>query len=177
PMSVHLCRFPAPKAEAIRPTLEAAVARMQNVILLGRQKRNQVEIKIKTPLARLTVVHRDQSMLDEIKRLEDYIRAELNIKEIVYSTDEDSYIRLYAKPNSPVLGKRLGKDFGRFRGLIEKLSSEQLNELQEFGSLTLEGEVFSLDDILVFREAKEGTEAVSNRFISIDIDCALNPAL
>jgi len=116
-------------------------------------------------------------MLDEIARLEDYIRAELNVKEVSYSTEEDRYIRLYAKPNSPVLGKRLGKDFGRFRGLIEKLSSDQLNALQEAGSLTLDSETFSLDDILVFREAKEGTEAVSNRFISIDIDCALNPAL
>ena len=177
PDSVHLCRYPAPHAESIRPTLEAAVARMQNVILLGRQKRNQVKIKIKTPLARLTVVHREQTMLDEIARLEDYIRAELNVKEVSYSTEEDRYIRLYAKPNSPVLGKRLGKDFGRFRGLIEKLSSDQLNALQEAGSLTLDSETFSLDDILVFREAKEGTEAVSNRFISIDIDCALNPAL
>lgn len=177
PESVHLCRYPQPHAEAIRPTLEAAVARMQNVILLGRQKRNQVKIKTKTPLARLTVIHRDQSMLEEIARLEDYIRAELNVKEVQYNTDEDRYIRLYAKPNAPVLGKRLGKDFARFRKAIEALSSDQLNELQEMGSLTIEGENFSLDDILVFREAKEGTQALSNRFISIDMDCALNDVL
>jgi isoleucyl-tRNA synthetase len=177
PESVHLCRYPAPHAESIRPTLEAAVARMQNVILLGRQKRNQVKIKTKTPLARLTVIHRDQNMLDEIARLEDYIRAELNVKVVEYSTEEDRYIRLYAKPNSPVLGKRLGKEFGRFRKAIETLSSAQLNDLQEQGSLALDGESFSLDDILVFREPKEGLEALSNRFISIDMDLRLNPAL
>jgi isoleucyl-tRNA synthetase len=177
PISVHLCRYPAPQAESIRPTLEAAVARMQNVILLGRQKRNQVKIKTKTPLARLTIIHRDQSMLDEIARLEDYIRAELNVKVVEYSTEEDRYIRLYAKPNSPVLGKRLGKEFGRFRKTIETLSSAQLNALQEQGSLALDGESFSLDDILVFREPKEGLEALSNRFISIDMDLTLNPAL
>jgi isoleucyl-tRNA synthetase len=175
--SVHLCRYPAPHAESIRPTLEAAVARMQNVILLGRQKRNQVKIKTKTPLARLTIIHRDQSMLDEIARLEDYIRAELNVKEVTYSTEEDRYIRLYAKPNSPVLGKRLGKEFGRFRKSIETLSSAQLNDLQETGALTLDGESFGLDDILVFREPKAGLEALSNRFISIDMDLTLNPAL
>ena len=41
----------------------------------------------------------------------------------------------------------------------------------------MQGESFSSDDILVFREAKEGTETVSNRFISIDLDCLLNDDL
>jgi isoleucyl-tRNA synthetase len=177
PESVHLCRYPTARTDAILPTLEAAVARMQNVILLGRQKRNQVKIKTKTPLARLTIVHRDQRMLEEIAHLEDYIRAELNVKMVTYSTDEERYISLYAKPNSPVLGKRLGKEFGRFRKLIETLPGAQLNALQETGTLTLDGENFSLDDILVFREPKAGLEALSNRFISIDMDCTLNPAL
>jgi len=177
PRSVHLCRYPAPDATLIQPVLEAAVSRMQNIILLGRQKRNQVKIKTKTPLARLTIIHQEQSMLDEIARLEDYIRAELNVKTLEYSTDENRFIKLFAKPNSPVLGKRLGKDFGRFRKLIEDLSSTQLNSLQEAGSLSLEDQVFSAEDILVFREAKEGTQAVSNRFISIDMDCELNPVL
>lgn len=177
PISVHLCQFPAARAELIQPTLEAAVARMQNIILLGRQKRNQVKIKTKVPLARLTIIHQEQDMLDEIARLEDYIQSELNIKGLEYSTDEGKYISLFAKPNSPVLGKRLGKEFGAYRKLIEGLSSRQLHQLQDAGSLELQGETFSSDDILIFREAREGTQAVSNRFISIDMDCTLDAAL
>jgi isoleucyl-tRNA synthetase len=101
----------------------------------------------------------------------------LNIKTIAYSTDEDKYINLYAKPNLPVLGKRFGKEMNKYRQLIQELDGKQLNQLQEDGSLTLEGESFSAQDILVFREAKEGTEALSNRFISIDMDCELNDDL
>jgi isoleucyl-tRNA synthetase len=177
PLSVHLCRYPAAQDALIQPVLEAAVSRMQNIILLGRQKRNQVKIKTKTPLARLTILHQEQSMLDEIARLADYIQGELNVKQLDYSTDENRYINLFAKPNSPVLGKRLGKDFGRFRGLIEKLDAAALNALQENGSLTLDGVVFSSDDILIYREPREGTQALSNRFISIDMDCTLDAAL
>ena len=177
PLSVHLCRYPAAQDALIQPVLEAAVSRMQNIILLGRQKRNQVKIKTKTPLARLTIVHQDQGMLDEIARLADYIQGELNVKQLDYSTDETRYINLFAKPNSPVLGKRLGKDFGRFRGLIEKLDAAALNSLQEAGSLTLDGVVFSSDDILIYREPREGMQALSNRFISIDMDCTLDAAL
>ena len=128
-------------------------------------------------MATLTIIHEDQTMLDEIARLENYIESELNIKTIAYSTDEDKYINLYAKPNLPVLGKRFGKEMNKYRQLIQELDGKQLNQLQEDGSLTLEGESFSAQDILVFREAKEGTEALSNRFISIDMDCELNDDL
>ncbi len=175
--SAHLCHYPNADQDLIKPVLEQAVARMQNIILLGRQKREQVKIKTKIPLSQLTIIHESQDMLDEIARLEDYISSELNVKAIAYSSEEDKYITLFAKPNSPVLGKRLGKEFNRYRQQIQELDAAQLNALQENGSITLGEESFSTEDILVFREAKEGTEALSNRFISIDMDCQLNDEL
>lgn len=175
--SVHLHDYPVALDEKINPVLEDAVDRMQQIILLGRQKRNQVQIKVKTPLARLTVVHKDESLLNEISKLESYIQSELNVKTVEYSTQENDYINLYAKPNSPRLGKRLGKEFGKFMGMISKLPSAQLNELEEVGSLELAGQTFAPEDILIFREAKEGTQALSNRYISIDIDTQLTDEL
>ena len=77
------------------------------IILLGRQKRNQEQIKVKVPLQSLTVIHKDENLLKEISRLETYIQNELNIKNVEYSSDESKYIKLFAKPNSPVLGKKL----------------------------------------------------------------------
>ncbi|MDZ7685135.1 MAG: class I tRNA ligase family protein [Gammaproteobacteria bacterium] len=177
PISVHLCSYPEPEKGLIDPTLERAVTRMQHIILLGRQKRNQEKIKTRYPLPELTVIHKDQALLDEIAKLANYLQAELNVKRVEYSTDEQQFIDLYAKPNSPVLGKRLGKDFKRFKDLIEALSTEEINRLQATGEITLEGESFAADDILVFREAREGTNAVSDRFVSIDIDCALTDEL
>ncbi|OIQ19866.1 MAG: isoleucine--tRNA ligase [Bacteriovorax sp. MedPE-SWde] len=175
--SVHLVSYPVADEAKINPILEDAVDRMQQLILLGRQKRNQVQIKVKTPLASLTVIHKDQSLLDEISKLETYIKSELNVKTVNYSTEEDKYITLFAKPNSPVLGKRLGKNFGKFMGMIKNLKDADLISLEEKGSLELGGEVFAPSDILVFREAKEGTQALSNRFISIDIDTELTEDL
>tara|TARA_R110002110_G_scaffold301156_1_gene515111 strand:+ start:77182 stop:80334 length:3153 start_codon:yes stop_codon:yes gene_type:complete len=177
PKSVHLCDYPVADEQFMQPRLEDAVARMQSIILLGRQKREQVKIKTKIPLARLTIIHEDQSLLDEIARLESYIKAELNVKSIEYSTAEENYIELYARPNAPVLGKRLGREFKKFKDLIERLGATELKAAQDSGSLVLEGESFSSDDLLIFREAKAGTEAVSDRFITIDMDIALNDEL
>ena len=175
--SVHLCSYPEAKESYIQPALEAAVERMQSIILLGRQKREQVKIKTKIPLARLTIIHEDQSMLDEISKLEAYIKSELNVKTLNYSTAEDEFINLYAKPNSPVLGKRFGKEFRTFKSLIENLNVKQLKQLQDEGSLNIENEMFSTEDILVFREAKAGTDAISDRFITIELDTVLTDEL
>lgn len=177
PESVHLCDYPVADEQMIRPKLEEAVNRMQQLILLGRQKRTEAKIKVKTPLARLTVIHQDQELLDEIKKLEVYIKSELNIKNVEYDTQEDKFINLYAKPNLPVLGKRLGKRMGQFMKLIKSVTTEQLQELEEKGSLILDSETFTPEDFLIFREAKEGTQAISNRFISIDLDCELTDEL
>lgn len=175
--SVHLCDYPKSDEKFIDLTLEDAVDRMQQVVLLGRQKRNLAKVKVKIPLKQLTVVHRDKKILDEIKKLEFYIKTELNLKEVNYSQDEGEYIRLFAKPNSPVLGKRLGKDFKKFKGLIENLAQDQLEEYEEKLALSLAEEVFSGEDILVYREALEGHNALSNRLITIDLDCSLNDEL
>ena len=177
PESVHLCSYPVADEKLIQPELEQAVTRMQNIILLGRQKRNNEKIRTKYPLSSLTVIHKDTEMLEEIARLEDYIETELNVKKVEYSTDESQFINLFAKPNSPVLGKRLGKQFKAYKSAIESLTSEAIEALQDSGSIALDGETFSVDDILIFREAMEGTNAVSNRFISIDMDCTLNEQL
>lgn len=177
PLSVHLCEYPVAQESLINKDLEDAVGRMQQIILLGRQKRNMAQVKVKTPLATLTIVHKDEKLLKEISKLESYIKTELNIKEIAYDQEEDKYIKLYAKPNLPVLGKRLGKEMGQYMKLIQNLSADQLAILEDDGNIELQGQKFSADDFLIFREAKAGTEALSNRFISINLDCQLNPAL
>ena len=177
PESVHLCEYPVAKENLINSELEVAVGRMQQIILLGRQKRNQVQIKVKTPLKRLTIIHKDKALLNEISKLAEYIQTELNVKNIELSTEESKFIKLYAKPNLPALGKKLGKDMGKFKAIIEKLEGSDLIKLEEEGVLTLEGVNFFPEEILVFREAKEGTQAMSNRFISVDIDTTLDPEL
>jgi isoleucyl-tRNA synthetase len=177
PESVHLCSYPEPQAELQQPMLEAAVTRMQHIILLGRQKRNQEKVKTKMPLAVLTVIHTDAALLEEISKLANYIQTELNVKRIDYAQNENDYIDLYAKPNSPVLGKRLGKQFRDYKQKIEALSSDAIDDLQQSGQVSIDDETFSVQDILVFREAKAGTDAISDRFISIDMKCELTPEL
>lgn len=175
--SVHLCSYPQVDESYRTPLLEEAVKKVQEVILLGRQKRNQEKVKVKIPLKELVIIHRNQELLDEIGKLESTIQTELNVKSIKYDTSEESYIRFFAKPNSPVLGKKLGKAFGPVRKAIEALSSQQLQALEQNGSIEVEGHALNTEEILLFREPLEGTDASSNRHISINLSCALDAEL
>ena len=175
--SVHLCSYPEADEHRINSTLELAVGRMQQVVLLGRQKRTIEGVKVKTPLKTLKVIHQDQALLDEMKKIEEYIKLELNVKNVEYMTNESDFVALSAKPNLPVLGKKLGKDLGAFRALIEKLSSSDVQKIETDGKINLNGINFDSTEILVFRNAKAATQAVTNRFITIDLDCTLDQDL
>jgi isoleucyl-tRNA synthetase len=177
PVSVHLCDYPQPQSPWMRPELERAVDRMQQVVLLGRQKREEVKIGLRTPLRSLTVIHRDQGLLDELQQLETYLRAELNVQEIDYDTEEAAYIEVVAKPNFPVLGKRLGRRMKEFQQLISGLSRQQIEDLQRGGLVTLQGEVFSAAEIQVLQQARPGTNTVSNGKVAIDLDTTLDDEL
>ena len=49
--------------------------------------------------------------------------------------------------------------------------------MQETGSITIDDETFGTEEIQVLREAKPGTNALSNRYISIDLDSTLDDDL
>ena len=175
--SVHLCSYPEADETRINSTLEIAVGRMQQVILLGRQKRINEGVKVKTPLNTLKVIHQDQDLLKEMSKLEEYIKIELNIKNIEYLTNESDFVVLSAKPNLPVLGKKLGKEMGAFKPLIEKLSSLDVQRIENGDKININNVDFDASEILVFRNAKPGTQAVTNRLITIDLDCTLDQNL
>ena len=181
PNSVHLCDYPEAEAVKVKPALETAVERMQQVILLGRQKREEVKIGLRTPLSRLTIVNSDTALLEDMRSLEGYVRDELNVQSVEYSADESAYIELYAKPNFPLLGKRLGKRMKAFAGVIADLDIGQISELQNNGEIQLtvagESETFSSEEIQVQQQARAGTNTVSNRQIAVDLDCQLTPEL
>ena len=181
PNSVHLCDYPEAESVKVKPGLETAVERMQQVILLGRQKREEVKIGLRTPLSKLTIVNSDQALLDDMRSIERYVREELNVQAVEYATDEAAFIELCAKPNFPLLGKRLGKRMKAFAAAIDALTPEQIGLLQQNGTveLTVDGatEVFNADEVRVQQQARAGTNTISNSQIAVDLNCQLTPEL
>ena len=176
--SVHLESFPTYNEQAVDLELEDAVTRMQRVVLLGRSLRNERKVKVRMPLPQLTILHRQQWVLDELKPLETYIREELNVKEVVYSTAEEEKVVLNAKPNPQLLGPRFGKAFGAVGKKIAALSLDHMLAVEEGNTITLDGATFQPNEIHILRQARDQAPDVrSDRFISIELSCTLTEDL
>ncbi len=177
PLSVHLTSYPESTASWHQPALEQSVQRFQQLVVLGRQLRNDWKIRLKTPLPTATVLHPDPAVLDELSALAAYIRAELNIKQLTFSTAESDFFDLSAKANFALLGKRLGKQMKAVASQIAAISPAQMALLRQQGQLPLGELLLSEAEIILQRTAKASVHALAHPLIGLALDPRLSPEL
>ncbi len=171
PESVHLDAFPTWRDKMRKPDLESAVSRMEQLVLMGRNIREKISVRSKIPLNEMKIIHRDQKVLDHLKKLESYFAEELNISSVSYHVNEDYFVKIWAKANFPVLGKRLGKKMKQVAGAIEKLPIDSILRLESGETLTVEGEAITMADVEIRRAAQTTSDTFStHQLISIELD-------
>src|SRR4029078_122376 len=91
--SVHQVRFPEPKTEQIDPLLEERMQLAQDVSSLVLSLRKKVNIRVREPLQKVLIPVLNPAMEQQLRKIEDLIRAEVNVKEIEYLTDTEGFIK------------------------------------------------------------------------------------
>ncbi|CAI4037173.1 hypothetical protein SMKI_02G0370 [Saccharomyces mikatae IFO 1815] len=138
--SVHFLSYPEVKKEYFDEAIETAVARMQSVIDLGRNIREKKTISLKTPLKTLVILHSDESYLEDVEALKNYIIEELNVRDVVITSDEAKYgVEYKAVADWPVLGKKLKKDAKKVKDALPSVTSEEVRKYLESGKLEVAG--------------------------------------
>lgn len=172
--SVHLESYPQAKKEFIDVDLERGVELMEEIILLGRQIREQEKVKVKIPLKELHIVHRNSRFLDSIQLIENYLYSELNVKKIYYSRKETSYVQVICKANGRSVGKRAGSRMKQLMKEIQELSFDDIEHLDAGKTLTLLGDFkINSEDVNIQRkpvESKRKIMASSKIIVSLDTD-------
>lgn len=157
--SVHFLRFPTVRQELFDPVVERRVSRMQKVIELGRLARERRTIGLKTPLKTLVVLHQDQEFLDDVKTLERYVSEELNVRDLVLTSEEARYGVEYAvQADVKNLGMKFKKDAAKIKAQLPKLSAEQIHSFLDSGKIAVEGHELSAEDLRVQRGLKKSKE-------------------
>ena len=178
PLSVHLCDFPVAEPRFLDETLEANMARVLDIVVLGRSARNTAAQKIRQPLACMYV--QGKPMDEQARRI---IEEELNVKRVVFVEDASSFLSYRCKPQLRTLGPRYGK-------LLQKISAHLAQDgvgdaiVQKHlagapYTVTLEGVevVLEQDDVLVSAQQKAGLVSESDRGVTVVLDTNLTPAL
>ena len=181
PPSVHLCDFPEYHTESRDLPLEEAMEAVQRTVSLGHALRKENKIKVRQPLPGVRIASADEKILHFLKDQQHLVADELNVKHVDFSSDETAFVKLKAKPNFRVLGKKAGKLMKPLQEAINRLDKKQLEILLNGKNLSIavEGEKIELtpEDVAVDRSVLEGMIASSEGGITLALDITLNEDL
>lgn len=181
--SIHFLPFPEVRAELFDPVVERQFKRMQSVIDLGRISRDRANRGLKVPLKELVVIHPDPEYLADIKSLENYILEELNLRDLILSSDEEKYnVQYSVGADFPVLGKKLKKDAVKVKKALPGLKTEEIKAFLKSGEISVDGIKLTREDLIVKRgiakeSAKADQEFNTDDDVLIILDVASYPEL
>jgi isoleucyl-tRNA synthetase len=174
PISVHLCDFPSADSEARDHQLELKMSVARKTVSMGRALRGMHSIKTRQPLRAFHAVTKDQDERTVLRELEDIIREELNVKDVVFRENEEDLVEYRAKANYRVLGKRLGKHMKAAAKKIESLAPDEIQSLMDGATLALDldGETLDLDldGVVIQRMEKEGLKVLNEGSLTVALD-------
>lgn len=173
---VHFLSYPQVREELFDEKIELAVSRMQTVIELGRNIREKKSISLKTPLKTLVILHDDENYLKDVESLKTYIQEELNVRDIIITSDEEKYkVEYKAFADWPTLGKKLKKDMKKVKEGLPKLTSDEVKSYKATGEIEVSGIKLISGDLTVTRglpasELNEGQDARTSQDVLIVMD-------
>ena len=113
--------------------------------------------------------------------MEEILRDELNVKRVVFRSNEEELVEYSAKANFRVLGKDLGKDMKAFAEAIEKLSEAEVASLLEGSVLELSaaGRTVEItkDKVDIRRAEKEGLKVLNEGSLTVALDTEISDEL
>ena len=178
PESIHLCDFPEVKEEWINKDLEENMEEVLDVVVLGRACRNTANIKNRQPIGTMYV--KAPKVMD--KYFTDIIADELNVKEVKFADDVESFISYSFKPQLRTVGPKYGKLLGGIRTALAEINgSKAMSDLKTNGVLVLDidGNKVELteEDLLIETAQTEGYVTESEGETAVVLDTNLTPEL
>jgi isoleucyl-tRNA synthetase len=181
PESVHLSDYPVANNELRDEELELKMAVTRQAVSMGRALRSMHSIKIRQPLKAIYLVTIDQREKRVLKEMEDIIKEELNVKEVIYKENEEELVEYKAKANFRVLGKELGKDMKEAAKKIEELQPKEIQSLLEGATLSIDLDHRTVDltseSVVVQRFEKENLKVLNEKSLTLALDSEITKEL
>ncbi len=174
--SVHLTDYPiaegARRDEALEDGMEAA----RRAVELGRAARAHAKVKMRQPLAKAVIVATETERAT-IDSFADVVRAELNVKELEFVTEEGELADYTVKPNYRTLGPRFGSEMPQVAAAVESLDPDHVRGAiageREIG-INVDGHDHTLGagDLTLVMQPLEGymVESEAGRAVALALD-------
>lgn len=179
--SVHHADFPVANEAVIDVSLEERMQLAQDVCSLVLSLRKKVNIKVRQPLQKVMIPVLDAGMKTQLEKIEDLIKAEVNVKEMQYITETEGVISKKIKANFKALGTRMGAKMKAVSAAIGNFSQLDIAAIEKEGEFTLqidnESVVIELSDVDIVAEDIPGWSVASKGSLTVALDITLTDEL
>lgn len=179
--SVHHVLFPKADENLIDALLEERMQLAQTASSLMLSLRKKVGVKVRQPLQKALIPVFNNIMKEQLQKVEDLIKSEVNIKEIEYLTETKGFISKKIKPNFVALGKKLGPKMKAVTVALAKLDQHAINQFEREGRFTINTESepieLTLSEVEIGSEDIPGWSVASNGALTVALDTTITPEL
>jgi isoleucyl-tRNA synthetase len=143
--------------------------------------RKKVNIKVRQPLQRALIPVFNGAMQQQLQRVEDLVKSEVNIKALEYLTDTEGFISKKLKPNFVALGKKLGPKMKAVTAALSKLTQHDITLFEREGRYTVNADgdfvELALSEVEITSEDIPGWSVASNGPLTVALDTTLTAEL
>jgi isoleucyl-tRNA synthetase len=179
--SVHHADFPKAASAFIDLPLEERMQLAQDASSLILSLRKKVNIKVRQPLQKVLIPVLNPDMRSQMEKVEDLVKAEVNIKQVQYLDGTDGFIKKKIKPNFIALGKKLGAKMKAVTTALSQFTQENIAKLEKEGDITLfidkEPIILSIQEVDITSEDIPGWVVANKNALTVALDVTVTPEL
>jgi isoleucyl-tRNA synthetase len=179
--SVHHADFPVADEASIDTSLEERMQLAQDVCSLVLSLRKKVNIKVRQPLQKVMIPVLDAGMKTQLEKIGDLIKAEVNVKEMVYITETEGVISKKIKANFKALGTRMGAKMKAVSAAIGNFSQVDISAIEKDGKfeLSIDGEPVTIElaEVDIVAEDIPGWSVANKGSLTVALDITLTDEL
>ena len=182
PDSVHLSRWPQVDEGLLDEQLGSDMALVQRITSLGHAARQNANLKVRQPLAQVVVRTRNAAETDALRRLQQFMLDELNVKGLVFTDASGDLVDVTVFPYPKQLGQKYGKGYPKIRAAMATMDAYALAaSLQAGDSVTIvaEGEQYLIapEDVEVRSTPRSGYSVAEEGGYLVAVTTELDNAL
>ncbi|MBO9571516.1 MAG: isoleucine--tRNA ligase [Chitinophagaceae bacterium] len=179
--SVHNVLFPKHDNNVIDTALEERMQMAQDISSLVLSLRKKVNIKVRQPLQRILIPVSNDGTKKQVSLIEDLIKTEVNVKEIEYLENDNSFIKKKIKPNYVALGKKMGAKMKAVAAAIGEMKQEDIVKLEKEGFISLligdEPVILQIQEVEISSEDIPGWMVANKDTLTVALDVNVTPEL
>ena len=171
--SVHLSDWPVANTALRSPKLDEEIALARRVVNLGHAIRGKKKIRVRQPLAKVTVGLPKSVDPQVVLIQKEVILEELNVKALEILKDAGEVAEFVAIPNAKLLGPKYGKDVQR---IITEAKAGNF-EVQEDHTIKVAEFTLLPEELELAYKGKEGFDVESEEGVVVALDTEVTDEL